>query len=236
MKLNMQHVSTSHPLNGDSLKRESLQQQIFENLRNAIVSGVYRPGEVISSRGLADQLGVSAMPVREALTRLTTEGVLESTPSRTLRLRVLRAQDFDEITAIRVSLEGMAAERACAQVTTQDLSNIGKLNDDLISAVDSGDVDRYLGANAAFHTEIYNVSKWPLLVGMIERLWLMVGPSIRISIPDRAHMATSQTFHNQILDALESGDCKAVGEAIVDDITTAAKDIRTFLDSDRKIY
>lgn len=200
------------------------------------MSGAYRPGEVLSSRGLAKQLGVSAMPVREALTRLTTEGVMESTSSRTLRLRVLRSQDFDEITAIRVSMEGMAAERACAEMTTQDLTSIRNLNDNLTSAADSGDVDWYLGANAAFHTAIYKVSGWPLLVGMIERLWLMVGPSIRISIPDRAHMATSQCFHDQIMDALEAGDGKAVREAIVDDIRTAAKDIRAFLDPDKNNY
>ena len=231
----MQDVSASHPtLNGGNLRRESLQQQVFENLRNAIMSGAFRPGEVLSSRALAKQLGVSAMPVREALTRLTTEGVLENTSSRTLRLRALRPQDFDEITSIRVEIEGMAAERACAEMTAKDLIGIRNLNGDLTAAAFSGDIDWYLGANAAFHAAIYKVSGWPILVGMIERLWLMVGPSIRISVPDRAHMATSQCFHDQILAALDVGDGKAVREAIVDDIRTAAKDIRAFLDPDKK--
>lgn len=198
------------------------------------MSGAFRPGEVLSSRGLAEQLNVSAMPVREALTRMTAEGALENTSSRTLRLRVLRLQDFDEITAIRVEIEGMAAERACDEMTAKDLTDIRNLNEDLTVAAVSGDVDWYLGANAAFHTAIYKVSGWPLLVGMIERLWLMVGPSIRVSVPDRAHMLTSQCFHDQIMAALEAGDGKAVREAIVDDIRTAAKDIRSFLDSDKK--
>jgi DNA-binding GntR family transcriptional regulator len=220
-------------LNGGNLRRESLQQQVFENLRNAIMSGAFRPGEVLSSRGLAEQMSVSTMPVREALTRLTTEGALENTSNRTLRLRVLRQQDFDEITAIRVEIEGMAAERACAEMTAKDLNDIRSLNDDLTIAAVSGDVDWYLGANAVFYSAIYKVSGWPLLVGMIERLWLMVGPSIRISVPDRAHMATSQCFHDQIMAALDAGDCKAVREAIVDDIRTAAKDIRAFLEPDK---
>jgi len=226
----MQDVSDPRaPLNAGSLRRDSLQQQIFDNLRDAIMSGVFRPGQVLSSRGLAEELGVSAMPVREALTRLTTEGALETTSSRTLRLRVLRPEDFDEITAIRIEIEGMAAERAAAEMTPKDIFEIKRLNDDLTAAAESGDADWYLKANAAFHAAIYKVCGWPLLLGMIERLWLMVGPSIRASVPDRAHMATSQGFHDQIMAALDARDGVAVRRAIVDDITTAAKDIRAFL-------
>lgn len=198
------------------------------------MSGVFRPGEVLSSRGLAEELGVSAMPVREALTRLTTEGALENTSSRTLRLRVLRPHDFDEITAIRIEMEGMAAQRATAQMTPKDISEIRKLNDELTAAADSGDADWYLKANADFHAAIYRVCGWPLLLGMIERLWLMVGPSIRASVPDRAHMATSQGFHDQIMAALDARDGLAVRHAIVDDIRTAAQDIRAFLSVEKE--
>jgi len=216
-----------------NLRRDSLQQQIFDSLRDAIMSGVFRPGQVLSSRGLAEELGVSAMPVREALTRLTTEGAMENTSSRTTRLRVLSPLDFDEITAIRIEIEGMAAERAASELTDLDLATIRKLNADLTAAAKSGDADWYLKANAAFHAEIYKLSGWPLLLGMIERLWLMVGPSIRASVPDCEHMATSQSFHDQIMQALEARDGKQVRKAIVNDIRTAAKDIRAFLGADQ---
>jgi len=226
----MQDFSDPHPeLTGGNLRRDSLQQQVFDNLRSAIMSGAFRPGETLSSRGLAQRLGVSAMPVREALTRLSTEGVLQATSSRTLRLRVLSPSDFDEITAIRVELEGMAAERACDAMTTKDLAEIRTLNDALTLAAASGDADRYLKANADYHAAIYKVSGWPLLVGMIERLWLMVGPSIRMCVPDRDHMATSQGFHDRIIAALDARDAPTVRAAIVDDISTAAKDIRASL-------
>lgn len=233
MKSDMQDVSDSHPdLTGGNLRRDSLQQQVFDNLRSAIMAGAFRPGETLSSRGLAKRLGVSAMPVREALTRLTTEGVLQATSSRTLRLRVLSPSDFDEITAIRVELEGMAAERACNAMTAKDLAEIRTLNDDLTLAAASGDADRYLKANADYHAAIYKVSGWRLLVGMIERLWLMVGPSIRMSVPDHAHMAISQGFHDQIMTALDARDGHIVRDAIVNDISTAAKDIRASLATD----
>ena len=231
----MQDVSeTRLTFKAATLRRDSLQQQIYDNLRSDIMTGVFRPGETLSSRSLATELGVSAMPVREALTRLTTEGALELTTSRTLRLRLLTPEDFDEITAIRTDLEGMAAERAAEQITADSLSRIGKLNDDLTAAADSGDADRYLKANATYHAEIYKISGWPLLLSMIERLWLIVGPSIRTCVPDRDHMATSQGFHDAVITALTKGDAKAVRAAIVDDIQTAAHDIRAFLASGEK--
>ena len=230
----MQDVSeTRLTFKAATLRRDSLQQQIYDNLRSDIMTGVFRPGETLSSRSLATELGVSAMPVREALTRLTTEGALELTTSRTLRLRLLTPEDFDEITAIRTDLEGMAAERAAEQITADSLSRIGKLNDDLTAAAESGDADRYLKANATYHAEIYKISGWPLLLSMIERLWLIVGPSIRTCVPDRDHMATSQGFHDAVMAALSKGDAKAVRTAIIDDIQTAAKDIRASLESDQ---
>ncbi|EPX85692.1 GntR family transcriptional regulator [Salipiger mucosus] len=226
----MQGVS-DHPSGGAKtpLRRDSLQQQIYERLRNGLVSGAFLPGETVSSRGLAQSLAVSAMPVREALTRLTAEGALELTSSRTLRVRVLTPADFDEVTTIRVELEGMAAERAAGQVTEEDVARVRALHGDLTAAAETADADRYLAANAAFHSGIYAAARWPLLLSMIQRLWLTVGPSIRASVPDHLHMATSMRFHDAAVEAIGARDAEALRAAIVGDIETAAKDIRAFL-------
>lgn len=214
------------------LRRDSLQQQIYERLFTALVTGVYQPGEVISSRGLAQQLGVSAMPVREALTRLTAEGALKLTSSRTLQVRKLTTDDFDEITAVRMINEGMAAERAAQRITDEGIARVRQLHADLAEAARSGETDSYLAANAAFHGGIYRAAKWPLLMGIIKRLWLTVGPSIRSSVPDHMHMETSMGFHDEALAALEARDAAAVRAAIVGDIETAAIGIRARLEAD----
>lgn len=214
------------------LQRDSLQQQIYDRLFTGLVTGAYLPGEVISSRGLAQQLGVSAMPVREALTRLTAEGALELTSSRTLRVRKLTPEDFDEVTAIRVVNEGMAAERAARQLTDSDVTRVRKLHAELAAAAEGEETDRYLSANAAFHGGIYRAAHWPLLLGIIKRLWLAVGPSIRVSVPDYQHMATSMRHHDDALAALEARDPTGLREAIVDDIRTAARGIRARLEEE----
>lgn len=214
------------------LQRDSLQQQIYDRLFTGLVTGAYLPGEVISSRGLAQQLGVSAMPVREALTRLTAEGALELTSSRTLRVRKLTPEDFDEVTAIRMVNEGMAAERAARQVTDADVARVRKLHAELAEAAEGEETDRYLSANAAFHGGIYRAAHWPLLLSIIKRLWLAVGPSIRVSVPDYQHMATSMRYHDDALAALEVRDPTGLREAIVNDIRTAARGIRARLEEE----
>lgn len=211
------------------LQRDSLQQQIYDRLHAGLIAGAFRPGEVISSRGLAQDLQVSAMPVREALTRLTAEGALELTPSRTLRVRMLSPADFDEVTAIRTQLEGMAAERAGNQLDQDDIARIRTLHTDLSQAADRGDADRYLAANAAFHSGIYAAARWPVMLGMIQRLWLIVGPSIRASVPDRQHVKRAMGFHDAMLAAAALRDASALRAAILADITTAARDIRAAL-------
>jgi DNA-binding GntR family transcriptional regulator len=214
------------------LQRDSLQQQIYDRLFTGLVTGAYRPGQTISSRGLAQELGVSAMPVREALTRLTAEGALELTSSRTLRVRMLTPAGFDEVTAIRVVNEGMAAHRAACRVTEEGVARVRRLHVDLTAAAEQGETDRYLAANAAFHGGIYRAAKWPLLMDIIKRLWLSVGPSIRASVPDRMHMATSMGFHDAALAALAARDAQALRAAIVGDIETAAQGIRARLEEE----
>lgn len=217
------------PQFGQPLRRESLQQQVYERLQHSLTTGVFEPGEPVSSRGLARDLGVSAMPVREALTRLTAEGALELTSSRTLRVRLMTAAAFDEVTAIRLNLEGMAAERAAALATTEDLAGIARLHAALRDAAERGGIDDYLHCNARFHDTIYAASGWPLLSEMTRRLWMIVGPSIRACVPDRAHMAVSMAHHDAALAALDRGDVAGLRAAILADIGEAARDIRKTL-------
>lgn len=222
-------LAAGEPAQMSPLQRDSLQQQIYERLHAGLIAGAFRPGEVISTRGLATQLGVSAMPVREALTRLTAEGALELTPSRNLAVRILSRADFDEVTAIRTELEGMAAARAGAARTATDVTTIRARHADLADAAESGDIDRYLSANAAFHASIYAVARWPLLLSMIQRLWLIAGPAIRACLPDQTHLGRSMACHDTILAAFLTGDGAALRAAIIADITTAAPDIRASL-------
>lgn len=171
------------------------------------------------------------MPVREALTRLTAEGALEPTLSRTLRVRVLTVADFDELTAIRLSLEPMAARRAAGQAGAEDRATVEEWHAALSRAAASERIDDYLGANAAFHRAIYAAAGWPFLHCTIERLWMIVGPSIHACVPDTDHIAMSMRFHDAACVALHCRNEAALADAIAGDIQAAAHDIRVYLGS-----
>ncbi|MEB8386606.1 GntR family transcriptional regulator [Rhodobacteraceae bacterium KMM 6894] len=229
MKNQLDGTNSAFEVAEGPLRRGTLQQQVYDRLRLRLISGAYRPGEALSSRGLAGELGVSAMPVREALTRLTAEGALELTSGRTLQLPLLSPEDFDEITAIRLDLEGRAASRAAVEVTPEGVEAVRQAHAVLCKAAEAKDIDAYLVANASFHSCISAAAGWPRLLDMIHRLWMIVGPSIRACLTDSSHLATSMRFHDAALAAIEARDEVALRAAIVDDIQAAATNIRAFL-------
>ena len=94
--------------------REPIHQWVFRGLRRAIMSGRFPPGQAVTIRGLADRMGVSAMPVREALRRLVAERALALLDNRRVRVPVMTAERFDELLAARMALETEAAVRALA--------------------------------------------------------------------------------------------------------------------------
>src|SRR5205085_10068288 len=91
------------------LSNSSMQEQAYQSLREAIRAGRFRSGEIVTLRGLAAMLGTSPMPVREAVRRLIQDKTLERLPNRTMRVPLLSPQRFDELTDLRVTLEGHAA-------------------------------------------------------------------------------------------------------------------------------
>ena len=94
------------------LQRKTMSLEVHKQLRTLLIGGRMMPGEQISLRSTAEALGVSVMPVREAVQRLVAEQALELAPNRTLRVPTMSADQFREITRIRINLEGLAAASA----------------------------------------------------------------------------------------------------------------------------
>lgn len=207
------------------LRRESLADQVHERLRRSLMRGEFLPEQPVSIRSLAETMGVSAMPVREALTRLVAEGALVTQANRAIRLPPLTREALAEITMIRLALEGLAAERAARAITRVERARLARLLEALQAAADRGAIDDYLVQNARFHSGVYRAARMELLMAMIEQLWLRVGPSIRLCMPDAAHLAKSMQAHRRVLAALEAGDAAAARAAVAEDITVAAADM-----------
>ncbi len=160
------------------LTNVALRERAYTELANALRAGRFSPGSPVTIRGLAALLGTSTMPVREAVSRLVTEGALELLSNRTLRVPDVSMERLDDLIDTRATLEGRAAWLAAERMTQADFSLIKAAAEDYSHAVDAGDVPAAVAANEQLHFTIYRASRSELLVSIIEMLWLQSGPYI----------------------------------------------------------
>ncbi|MBI6672260.1 MULTISPECIES: GntR family transcriptional regulator [Pseudomonas syringae group] len=216
------------------VSRDTLQDQVYRQIREALMSGRFQPGQKLTIRGLAEALGSSPMPVREALNRLSAENAFEVTETARLRVPMMTPERLREIRDARVALEGLLAEKAVVLINDADLADISQLCGQMQKAADNVDVALYLWTNFAFHRRIYAVAKVELIVAAVENFWLHIGPCFALVAPDRAHLQRSMEAHNRIVEALAARDGAAARAAVTDDIMQAADSLtRLIANSDR---
>lgn len=209
---------------------ETAQAEIYACLREALISGYFRPGEEISLRRTASVLGTSVTPVREALRQLESDGGLEVWGgNRVLRVPILTNAELDDIRDIRLELEGFAATLAIEKVTAAQIRLITNACAVMRRAVEDGNADRYLESNWRFHKLIYQAAERPVLMGVIEGMWLRVGPLIRHAVTFPNHFSRSMESHDKAEQALRDRDAEALRDAILKDISDAAMDLGTTL-------
>jgi DNA-binding GntR family transcriptional regulator len=209
------------------LDRVTLGDRAYRQIADLLIIGKLAPGDKLSLRSTAEVLGVSMMPVREAVTRLVADGALETTPNRAVRVPILTVAQFRELTRVRVVLEGHAAAEAALHRTPQDIlaAEAAEAAFRNLRAVANPDLARAVELNQAFHFALYAGSQSPLLMGIIRSLWLKAGPVINLDLrdnPDR--LATSQAveFHAQALNGMINCDPEAARAGITRDILGAA--------------
>lgn len=200
---------------------ESAKQWVYRVLRHSIMTGGFEPGEPVTINGLAEMLGVSAMPVREALHRLVSEGALELLDNRRVRVPDLDSAGFDEVLEARIALETRAAERAMPYIDQPGLARMRAFDRQADEALAAGDFRRLVEANFAFHRALYEARPGTVMLPLIESLWLRLGPFMR-----RAGENLSQTYqvdrHAEALTAIARQDAEALKAAITADIRDGA--------------
>lgn len=205
------------------LQRNTLNEEVYQQLKQALMSGRIAPGSTMTIRSLAASFGISPMPVREALRRLVAEHVLVLLPNRSVSLPIINRERFREITRIRTSLEGLAAEEGALRITADEVKLMTRLNEEMESEEATQSAD-YLVKNREFHFCLYRNCGMPTLLMIIESLWLQIGPLLTIQqLKYAGHGAAIQTHHRRALKALKKRDAQEVREAFVSDIEDAAK-------------
>jgi DNA-binding GntR family transcriptional regulator len=211
--------------------RATLQEGIYEQVCAALMDGRLRPGQKISLRSLATAMNTSPMPVREALRRLEASHVLELRAGGVLAVPAPSPDELQEIREIRVSLEGLAAERAAARMTRKQHDRTARLAREMHLFAD--DLTAFLARNREFHFSIYEAAESPLLLSIISSLWLRVAPFFFAICREHGHVDFSIEQHDRAVQALLRRDGAAARAAIQADIVQAASRIGALLATDR---
>lgn len=213
--------------------RETLWDRVYAALESALLSGRYAPGERIVLRDVADELGVSLTPVRDAVNRLVAEKVLERGSvgqGGGATVPLLDAGQFDQLMTVRAGLEPVAARAAVLHATPEALDAIALSLAEMKRSVKERRTEQYLDAHNRFHFGIYALSRMPIVQDVIESAWLRCAPTLTLALPAYIPTLKRYPFHQAALDALRSGDGDAAAEAIRSDIESARADICALLE------
>lgn len=178
--------------------RRTIQEIVAKALRDAIVTGRLKGGERLHQDGIALKLGVSRMPVREALRQLESEGLVVFTPHRRVSVADLSTEELREIYEIRIALELLALDLALPRLTIKELAYLGAVLEQMDRVTDPG---RWLALNRTFHGALYRASRRSRLCALIDSLRGNVDRYLRIFVSGADRRARAQAEHRRILRA-----------------------------------
>jgi DNA-binding GntR family transcriptional regulator len=202
-----------------------MHEQVYQQIVRALMSGYFEPGQKLTYRKVAEQLGTSPMPVRTAFQRLQALRALEALPNGSAEVPLMTAESFASLAEARIAIEGAATELAAPRLNGNNLRTVRHHCKERTIAAREGDIDRYLRANFDFKFSIYQHCDNEHLLFLIETLWLQSGPFLRKLVEDTSFTVSEVLdvdFHEKAVAALEAKDIRGAREAIEGDIRDAA--------------
>lgn len=218
-------IKLSSPTATQSERPDSLGRQVYDILCEMLLSGRLSPNDRMSMRELADRLGVSVMPVREAVSRLVAAGALAVRPNRAVAVPMLTRAGFQDLTEIRVHNEAHAVRLATVRMSVPGLDRLRQLERAFRDALSSPDGSAAVLANKDLHFHIYDAAGSPVLGELITTMWLKAGPIINLDLSEtsrRSRSAASVRNHTCMVDAIMARDPDGAARALEADIREAA--------------
>jgi len=205
--------------------KEPIERQVYLALRKALMSGSILPGSRISSRSIAASLGISTMPVREALKRLESDGALTSLVKSSFLVSYPSAREFEEILQIRLQMEGMLARNAVPLISLEQIREVEWLQERMSQSTSWRQVLNY---NQQMHFTIYSAADMPYALSLVENIWVRIGPALH-AIYGTKLSEEPFVHHNEIIQALKVRDPDMIDKAIRLDLEEAAETIEAKL-------
>ncbi|WP_192457172.1 GntR family transcriptional regulator [Musicola keenii] len=198
----------------EKAQRVSLTMQVEGKLKSALIVGALKPGARLITKEIAEQLGTSITPVREALLRLASSGALDAAPAQAFMVPEISLTCYQEITLIRKHLEGMAVAAASQRMTEEERVVLAQFCSAFRDAKLAGNVELALQANRTFRFRLYDDARMPTLTSLIEQLWVRIGPCFNYLYPQSTETAQGHHNYDELLEALAAGDSERSVRAI----------------------
>ncbi len=216
---------------------KQLRYLVADQLRNAILDGRYKPGEWLRQEHLAQELGVSQMPVREALKELAAEGLIEHVPYRGVRVIAFSADDVEDLYVHRAFLESKAARAAAEHITPKEIAELKKLQEQMEANLAPEQLAVYRDLNRRFHYVIFNASRRDYLIRTLSQMWaafptMLIGNFAKTAaqpLPERDN--SDMLEHHALIAALERRDPDAAEQAMRTHVETTGRQLAASLRS-----
>jgi DNA-binding GntR family transcriptional regulator len=209
-----------------AIENKTLNERAYDEIRQGLASGNFKPGQVLVIRTLAQLYGISITPVRDALQRLVAEQLLIMQANRSIVVPFLSNEALIELVRIRSELEGLAVELATPNMRLADRVKLEDLVVKGRDAIKARDGRRYVAINRQFHFTIYERANSPMLLRMIVDMWTRIGPFLNRLFDDPSYVDVANDEHETIIAAISRGDALAARKHISLDIQIAASSLR----------
>lgn len=202
----------------------SKSEYVYRFIRTAILNGVLRPGTFLNQAELAEQIQVSRMPIRDAISMLAKEGLVRVVLHKGARVTHFSPADIQEIYAIRKVLEGYAIREAIPHIKNDLLEKLEEINRSIVRNSEEGDLDAMIKENERFHLLLYRPCQNKKLVELIQNLWSSYPKKLLWGIRGRAEQVVRQ--HKEILEAVRRRDTNRAEKLIHDNLVLSREALK----------
>ncbi len=215
-------------------ENRSLTAIIFERVREDILSGKYVNGDKIVEAKLAEELGVSRTPVREALKQLELDGLVESLPNRGVIVKGITDQDIEDIYSIRLAIEAIAARWAVERMEDSEVEQLKEIYDLMEFYTFKEDVQKTFELNTKFHETMYRGTKSRYLEHVLKDFQLFIKSTRNESLKSEGRIDRALEEHKRILDAFHDRNPEQAVEAIVGHLVNSRNNVSKLIELHNK--
>lgn len=209
-------------------ENKSLTTIIFEKVREDILNDVYVDGEKIVEAKLAEELGVSRTPVREALKQLELDGLVESIPNRGVIVKGITEQDIADIYTIRIAIEGIAANWSVRRISDEEIAALKEVYELMEFYTARGDADKTFELNTKFHEIIYKATRSRYMEHVLKDFQMFIKSTRSKSLKSEGRLEEALGEHKAVLEAFLTHDPDAAVSAVLAHVNNSRRNAENF--------